>query len=49
MARGGRKLEDQDLEDLINDFDMKNDKNISWDEFYTIMTLDKDEDLESIR
>ncbi|KRX10284.1 Protein kinase-like domain [Pseudocohnilembus persalinus] len=49
MARGGRKLGDQDLEDLINDFDYKNDKNIQWDEFYTIMTLDKDDDLDSIK
>lgn len=45
MARSGRKLEDKDLESLINDFDLSKDQKISWEEFYRIMNMNDDEDI----
>ena len=50
MARGGRKIPQEELEDMIREIDSSLDGKVSWDEFYEMMKNDNFEvfDIDSV-
>jgi Ca2+-binding EF-hand superfamily protein len=50
MARGGRKIPQEDLEEMIREIDSSLDGKVSWEEFYEMMKNDNFEvfDIDSV-